>query len=313
MLIDVVLLMTPDIIETRNQLREIIGKLSDETILLSSVFEESIEFAKSNKKYDEWYQLTLLFNGVSKGVGSAFKEYLMFKTTPQSSMEQAQTSAQNIITMVTFQRGGGSKYSYPNESLKEIEDLHKQSQLPEERDALNSILEVTRTDLSEFLEATLNQLEKDFPDFSKKIFIIHGHDNKTRDELKSILSDDFKLEPIILSERVNAGETIIEKLEREIGGCNYAISLMTPDDSVSTLDKPYYQPRPNVIFETGWFFGRHGRGNKIIILAKKGEKELEIFSDISGLMRINFEQNITEKKEEIRRELVEAGILTSSE
>jgi len=313
MLIDVVLLMTPDIIETRNQLREIIGKLSDETIQLSSVFEESIELAKSNKKYDEWYQLTLLFNGVSKGVSSSIMDYYGYKTSLQSSMDQAQESAEHIKTYVTILRIGRSKYCYPNKSLKEIEDLHKQSELPEERDALNAILEKTRTYLSTFLGTVLDQLETDYPDISKKIFIIHGHDNKARDELKSILSDDFKLEPIILSERVNAGETIIEKLEREIGGCNYAISLMTPDDHVSNTSSSYYQPRPNVIFETGWFFGKHGRGNKIIILAKKGEIKPEIFSDISGMMRIEYEQTITERREDIRLELVKAGILTLPE
>jgi predicted nucleotide-binding protein len=304
--------MTPDVRETKKQLRKINLKLSDKTIPLSSVFEESIELAKSNKKYDDWYQLTLLFNGVSNGARSAFSEYLGYKTTQQSSIDQAQASAQNINSAVALKRGGGGKYYYPKKSLKEIEDLHKQSKLPEERDALNAILEKTRTYLSDFLQDILNQLEKDFPDNSKKIFIIHGHDDKARDELKSILSDEFKLEPIILSERENAGETIIEKLEREIDGCDYAISLMTPDDYVSNTNSTYYQPRPNVIFETGWFFGRRGRG-KIIILSKKGERKLEIFSDISGLMRIDFEQNITEKKEEIQRELLRSGILTLPE
>lgn len=50
-------------------------------------------------------------------------------------------------------------------------------------------------------------------DFSKKVFIVQGHDGEARETIARFLSS-IELEPIILHEQANRGRTIIEKRRR---------------------------------------------------------------------------------------------------
>ena len=142
---------------------------------------------------------------------------------------------------------------------------------------------------------------------SRKIFIIHGHDEAKRRELSTILKDRFDLEPIILSEQPDQGLTIIEKFEKYATQCSYAFALFTPDDIISKGEIQYFQARPNVIFELGWFYSNLGR-SRVCILDQASEKS-RIFSDLQGVMRIQFNENISEKYIEIERELKSVGII----
>lgn len=142
---------------------------------------------------------------------------------------------------------------------------------------------------------------------SKQIFIIHGHNEAKRRELSSMLKDRFGLEAIILSEQPDQGLTIIEKFEKYAAQCSYAFALFTPDDIVSDGDTEYFQARPNVIFELGWFYANLGR-SRVCILDQASEKS-RIFSDLQGVMRVQFKENISEKYLEIERELKSVGII----
>lgn len=142
---------------------------------------------------------------------------------------------------------------------------------------------------------------------SKNIFIIHGHNEAKRRELTSILKERFNLNPIILSEQPDQGLTIIEKFEKFATNCSYAFALFTPDDIVTNGDKQYFQARPNVIFELGWFYSKLGR-SRVCILDQASEQS-KIFSDLQGVMRMQFNENISEKFVEIERELKSVGII----
>ena len=63
--------------------------------------------------------------------------------------------------------------------------------------------------------------------------------------------------------------------------------------------------RPNVIFELGWFYGRLHR-DKVCILHKKGTK---IHSDLEGVSRIEFTDDVTDKRDEIEKELIGGKLL----
>ena len=123
--------------------------------------------------------------------------------------------------------------------------------------------------------------------------------------LEKILQKEFKLTTITLSDEVKEGRTLIEKFENYASSASYAFALMTPDDMVNSKNKKYNQPRPNVIFELGWFYGRLGRKN-VLFYSKRGSK---IHSDLDGIGRINFENNIVEKSSEIKRELQSIGLI----
>lgn len=142
---------------------------------------------------------------------------------------------------------------------------------------------------------------------SKKVFIIHGHNEAKRRELKDLLENRFGLEVVILSEQPDQGLTIIEKFEKFAANCSYAFALFTPDDIVTNGSTQYFQARPNVIFELGWFYANLGRA-RVCILDQASE-ESRIFSDLQGVMRIQFTNSINEKYIEIERELKTGGII----
>ncbi len=137
---------------------------------------------------------------------------------------------------------------------------------------------------------------------SNKVFIVHGHDGELKTEVARML-EKLKLEPIILHEQHNEGQTVIEKFENN-SDVGYAIILYSPDDvgnSVIAYEKSKIvnqRARQNVVFEHGYFVGKLGRKNVAMIV--KGD--IEVPSDMSGVVYIKGDW-----KMEIAKELKNAG------
>lgn len=143
----------------------------------------------------------------------------------------------------------------------------------------------------------------------ENVFVIHGRDEAKWRELKDIIQTEFRLNPIVLMQQPDAGaQTVIEKFEQYAESCSYAIAVFTPDDEVSSGGETYLQARPNVIYEIGWFCGRLGRGN-VMLLLREGTS---MFSDFGGIIQKRFTTNISEKVVEIRRDLEAAGVLPTT-
>lgn len=140
---------------------------------------------------------------------------------------------------------------------------------------------------------------------TKNVFIIHGHDELNTLKLKNLLSDDFHLSPIVIANKPGQSRSIIDKFEREASVCSFAFALFTKDDEVKNSNNIYYQARPNVIFESGWFTGRLSK-HRIVLLLQNGTK---IHSDLDGISRIQFQNSITEKYKEIKDELEAANMI----
>lgn len=141
----------------------------------------------------------------------------------------------------------------------------------------------------------------------ENIFIIHGHSEAKRREICDLLKDEFGLNPIILQEQPSQGMTIIEKFEKYAKTCTYAFAIFTPDDIVENNGEKYFQARPNVIFELGWFYAHLGR-SKVCILDQESDKS-EIFSDLQGVLRLQFKTDVKEKILDIRKELKASNII----
>ena len=168
---------------------------------------------------------------------------------------------------------------------------------------------------------------------NRKIFIVHGHDEKIKNEVEGFIKE-IKLEPIILHKQADLGKTIIEKVEH-YSDVDFAIIILTSDDigckkvpwgrfSVTGLSKKQQhllpeiakklqdsqklknlQPRArqNVIFEFGYFIGRLGR-NKVAALCEMG---LDRPSDIDGLLYTPLDET-GEWKKKLAQEINAAGI-----
>ena len=140
-----------------------------------------------------------------------------------------------------------------------------------------------------------------------EIFIVHGHDNDSLYQLKNYIQNILDLgEPIILRDQPSFGRTIIEKFEDETKNVDLVFVLLTPDDEVkssSGLDEEKWRARQNVIFEIGYFYAKLQRKKGRVLLLYSGE--LELPSDISGIIYINITQGIEAAGETLRRELRE--------
>lgn len=137
---------------------------------------------------------------------------------------------------------------------------------------------------------------------SKRVFIVHGHDEGPREGVARFLSN-VGLEPVILFEQVSGGKTVIEKIEanQDVG---FAVVLMTADDEGGVRGSGVYEPRArqNVLLELGYFMGKLGR-SRVFPLVKG---DIEIPSDFAGVVwgRLDVNQGW---KQTLAKELAEAG------
>ncbi len=144
---------------------------------------------------------------------------------------------------------------------------------------------------------------------TKNIFVIHGRDETNQLRLAKLLREDFKLAPVVLFDKPGRSAPTIDKFEQHAQTCSYAIALFTADDNViAKSGEEYWQPRPNVIFETGWFVGRLGK-ERVLILLQEGVK---IYSDFDGVNRIHFRDDVDDKFRLIRAELEASELLKDS-
>ena len=128
---------------------------------------------------------------------------------------------------------------------------------------------------------------------------MHGH-SKDYLEIKKIISD-CEFSPRILIEEYGA-DTIFENLRDLIWDeVHCVIVILTKDDEMLGGNK---RARQNVVFELGYCFGAfdslpdiasYKPKDALIVVA---EKDVELFADISGLTRIEYETGkIGEKKD----------------
>ena len=169
---------------------------------------------------------------------------------------------------------------------------------------------------------------------SKNVFIVHGRDHKPLKELKDMLTE-FGLNPIVLHEKASGSRTIVEKLEK-YSDVGYAFVILTPDDTgcshfefrksegeylvsfIKRIDEEVTfsaakladflevlkkRARQNVVLEFGYFIGLLGR-DRVCCLYKG---DLELPSDMHGIVYIPFKESVNEIRNKIIKELKEAG------
>jgi predicted nucleotide-binding protein len=99
----------------------------------------------------------------------------------------------------------------------------------------------------------------------KNIFIVHGHNDSIKDKVANFISK-LGIEPIILNKQTNRGQTLLEKFE-EYSDIKTAIIIFTNEDMGNYNDGSEYEKRAgqNMIFEAGYFLGKLGKKNTIVI------------------------------------------------
>ncbi len=144
----------------------------------------------------------------------------------------------------------------------------------------------------------LNGPQRDEQIDMKRVFVVHGRDEGTKQTVARFLENN-RLKPVILGEQPDEGLTIIEKFEKHAQNVGFAVVLLTPDD-VGALQgeendlKP--RARQNVILELGYFIGCLGR-NRVCALLKG---DLEKPSDYHGVIYIQMDDHEGWQKQLVR-------------
>ncbi len=162
----------------------------------------------------------------------------------------------------------------------------------------------TKEDKADKLDRESHSL-RHLPIKSKTIFLIHGHEEGLLRELRDLLEKKLNLDCVIMKEESNKGDSVIEKFERTAKDCGYAFAILSPDDVVENNGKTYFQARPNVLFEMGWFFGRYGRKNLCIIK----HEDTKMPSDLDGIISLEYGKNIASIYLEMEKELKAVGFI----
>lgn len=135
-----------------------------------------------------------------------------------------------------------------------------------------------------------------------KVFIVHGHDEGTRDKVELLLLH-IGLEPVILCSQPDKGLTIIEKIE-EYTDVSFAIVLYTGCDvgKLKTETDLKLRARQNVVFEHGYLVNKLGR-KRVVALVEDG---VETPGDMSGVLYISLSD--ADWKQKVLREMGACGL-----
>ncbi|WP_082481734.1 TIR domain-containing protein [Rathayibacter sp. Leaf299] len=147
------------------------------------------------------------------------------------------------------------------------------------------------------------------PDETERtIFIVHGHDEMALNSVRIYVHRETGIMPISLAEEAGRGATIIEKFEDWGASASYVIVLLTPDDVGQTVaghaaqNEPNNRARQNVVLELGYFIGKIGRKNIVVL-----DASVERPSDLAGLSYIEYPG--LNWKDSLRVELVAAQLV----
>lgn len=182
--------------------------------------------------------------------------------------------------------------------------LDSESVIPYVIDIVDETIGVIESDEDFTLKSTVTQEENIQVFDTKRIFLVHGRDNEVKETTARFLSK-LGLEPVILHEQANKGQTIIEKFEAN-SDVTFAVVLLTPDDVGALAGeevKLKKRARQNVLFELGFFIGKLGRERVIALL----KDDIEIPSDFKAVVYTKIEGN-DDWKLKLAKELKAGGL-----
>ncbi len=181
--------------------------------------------------------------------------------------------------------------------------IFKRMQLDKNR-LRNAPIEIDSSEALTIADKYLATLNREAHVNNRDVFVVHG---RNTDKVNTVARFLEKLEcsPIILREKPNRSQTIIEKVERH-SDVGFAVVLLTPDDEGRLCGDESWnlRARQNVIMELGYFMGRIGRDRVACILVET--ENFEKPSDIDGILYIPLDDQDTWQMK-LAKELKDAG------
>lgn len=191
------------------------------------------------------------------------------------------TTEQFVDSFETARRG---RYSMRPDFSKRLTEFR--SDVQHGIDELVSIIE--RLDLLDDPATSNGEAGQPAVSDLTSVFIVHGHDQAALQTVARFVSA-LGLNPVVLHEQANRGQTIIEKLEGH-SAVGFAVVLLTPDDVGGKNDQDAEmrpRARQNVILELGFFCAALKRAH-VCALVKDG---VEIPSDFDGVVYVALDED----------------------
>ena len=116
--------------------------------------------------------------------------------------------------------------------------------------------------------------------------------------LRERRNDERKLSVTFWRDAVSAGKTTIENLLDALDTFDFAVLVLSSDDTVDIRGVRTLAPRDNVVFETGLFTGRIGRERTFIILPD--DPEVRIPTDLLGVNVLTYARDSSDPTSEVR-------------
>ncbi len=156
-----------------------------------------------------------------------------------------------------------------------------------EMDVLHYWIRITRTylDMANSHDSNRHEAGSEYSRSLPQIFIVHGHDNKTKLEVARFI-DELNYKSVILHDIPNISRNIMTKFVEESNDAIFAVVLMAPDDLGGiTPSKLKKRARQNVILELGFFIGKFGADRVVALIKGNVEKP----SDFLGIGYISLD------------------------
>lgn len=248
------------------------------------------EFAPTNAQLTEGLDLDAFLKENDRASGMIGSATIDWPEDPEKTMGYILLLIQKFAAEPNFMTNFGFNfYHSDNKLISGIRSITGQMIIPFVRD-YKTFVENKGTVRPQLLAS-----------MSRRIFIVHGHDDYARETVARYL-EKIGFEAVILHEQANMGRTIIEKVEAE-SDVGFAVVLLTPDDEGAVKGgTPEPRARQNVILELGYFIGRLGR-SRVCALKRGG---VDIPSDFTGVVWTEMDNN-NGWRTSLAKELAAAG------
>jgi predicted nucleotide-binding protein len=143
-------------------------------------------------------------------------------------------------------------------------------------------------------------------DINRRVFVVCGQDSEMKQAVTNALAK-LRLVPVVMREEPSQGRKIVERFQ-EYTDVDFALVLLSPDDSVYVKDEPptkrKLRPRQEVVFELGFLLGKLGKSNVLVLFREC--TNFEIPTDFEGIKVAAFDDRESWKLALIR-ELTNCG------
>lgn len=249
--------------------------LSDDIMQeLKSCYIEKVDVAGHLKSYAK-QNLSQLFANVNKMYSSVRIKLSSLRNIDSDNLNGWQKDYENFTKGALLKFGNECNKLYDSYISSEVEDVFR------------DIIDSNNSFISKLSSIICEQLTKNpYNPVPGNIFLVHGHGL----DIRNFIADKLKemgYNPIILDREIKTGTTVLEKFISYANESSKAIIFMTADDKIAKEKNEYYQARPNVFIELGYFLGIMDKRDIIIIK----QDEASISSDIGGVVYEPYSNN----------------------